>query len=73
MSDQPRQTKGRKHGREGQSSRKNLNLEGQSLVILYPLFSVGIPPPNIEHAIGSRRLVQKKKKKKKWRNNESIP
>ena len=29
------------------------------------MFCVGIPPPNIERAIGSRRLVQKKKKNKK--------
>ena len=34
MSDQLRQTKGRKHDREGKSSSKNLNLEGQSLVLL---------------------------------------
>ena len=33
MSDHPRQTKGQKHGGEGESS-KNLNLEGQSLVLL---------------------------------------
>ena len=31
--DRPRQTTGQEHGREGQNS-KNLNLEGQSLVLL---------------------------------------
>ena len=34
MSDQPRQTTGRKHVRDGQSSSQKLNLEGQSLVLL---------------------------------------
>ena len=35
MSDQPRQTTGRKHGRGGgESSRKHINLEGQGLVLL---------------------------------------
>ena len=34
MSDQPRQTTSQKHGREGRSSSKNLNLEVQSLVLL---------------------------------------
>ena len=65
MSDQPRQTKGWINGRGGQSSRKNLNLEGHSLVLLLPLFWVEIPPPNIEHALWSRRPVKKKMKKKK--------
>ena len=32
-------------------------------MILYTLFWVGIPPPTIEHAIGSRRPVQKNNKK----------
>ena len=33
-------------------------------MILYMLFWDGIPPPNNEHVIGSRRPAQKKKKKK---------
>ena len=30
-------------------------------MLSYPLFWVGIPPPTIEHDMGSRRPVQKKK------------
>ena len=38
----------------------NLNIKGQSLVILQPLLWDGLPPPNNEHARGSQRLVQNK-------------
>ena len=61
MRDHPRQTTGQEHNGKVQS-RKNLNLEGQSLVLLYPFFWVGIPPPTIEHAIGSHNPVHEKKK-----------
>ena len=50
-SNQPRHKTGQEHNREGQSSKK-LNLEGQSLVLLKPLFWVGIAPPTNEYAKG---------------------